>query len=236
MPTVTMGDIIGHDLYVKTTGKTESGYASDFKTIAFSFSPGQLIGNVYSWYTDPATGKDYFMFYPSVADFENFTNPYFVINSNNLDCPDMPGILDKINKQAAINAQANLQAAIDAAGGMIPYYFKKYGNIAIILIGASIVLPPILKSISKSKSVGATKKQTGSLLLLLLTAGVVMASTKKKQKLKGSVIVDPLSPGYYMQDNGATYIEPITVAPEAPIVLPGAPQTVPINYTQIIPN
>ena len=232
MATITAMDAVNHDLYAK---KNVVGYDASFTNITQNFSPGQLIGNIYSW----VTGKDgavYWMFYPTQDDYNNFTNAFYVRHdASALSLPDLPDILQQIDERAQVNAQIELQKQIDAAGGAIPYYFKKYGNLVLWGAGIAYVGIPLLKSISEKKSVGAAnKKAAGGLILLLLAGGVLMAAKKPKTR-SGSLIVDPLSPGNFVQDNGDTYVEPIIVEPTAPVLMPTLPQHIDVTSAPVKP-
>jgi hypothetical protein len=230
MATISANDVVNH--YMWTTDNVE-GYDFTFKNVTQNFAPRSLLGLVYSWVINPSDKQVYWMFYPTQQDYNNFTNAFYVKQDPNaLTLPDLPDILQHIQDMQDVQAKLKELDAIDSAGGLIPYYIEKYGKIALIAAGVIYVGIPLVKSISNKNTTGSIKKSSG-LLLLLLASGVLIAATKKK-KPKGSVIVEPLAPGNFVQDNGQTYIEPITVIPTTPVLLPSAPQilpnTQPINF------
>ena len=239
MSTINATDVVNHDMYAK--GSVQ-GYDANFVNITQNFSAGQLIGNVYSWIINPATKQVYWMFYPSLQDYNNFTNAFYVPQDPNLlSLPDLPEILQHIaDMQDVQNKLAQLDA-IDAAGGNIPYYIEKYGTYAIVLLIAGKIVVPLITG--SKKSVGSSsdaKKKMSPLLLLLLFGGGIYAANKWMSR-KGSVIVAPLDQGSYVSDQSASSsANPVTVTPQPTqqvitsdlptATLPAAPTTVP-NYS-----
>ena len=220
MPTINATDVVNH--YMWTTGSVQ-GYDYTFKNITQNFSAGQLIGTVYSWVINPETKQVYWMFYPTMQDYNNFTNAFYVPHDPNLlTLPDLPDILQHIADMEDVKKKLAELDAIDKAGGNIPYYIEKYGSWALaLLIVGKVVIP----ALSSRKSVGAVKhKASASPLILLLLFGGGLYAAKKWNSRKGSVIVMPLDQGTFV-----TPPEQIITNDLPAVNLPQAPQQVP-NY------
>lgn len=119
MPTIPIGRLIDKTLIAKTN---VNGYKGDFKTINYSFQAGAIIGKIYSWVTDAATGKLYFMVYVTNNDFTNFNPTYFLISDKQLKIPELPDILKQIEREKEAEDIKNIKET----KGIIGYYIEKY--------------------------------------------------------------------------------------------------------------
>ena len=71
MPNITADKVVNHLMYAKNN---VNAYEPGGKIVVKTFSPGQLIGNVYSYIE---IGNDlYWMFYLTPADYNNFNAVY----------------------------------------------------------------------------------------------------------------------------------------------------------------
>jgi hypothetical protein len=134
---VTADKVVNHDLYAKTT---VSALDWTFKNIARTFSAGERIGNIYSYFVNDS-GQLYWLIYLSKADYDN-QNPIYVLQeTGKLDVPDLPNILQKI-------ADEQKAAAIEK-NGVVGYYLETYLPYIVGAIVVAIALPSIVKSIKK---------------------------------------------------------------------------------------
>ena len=111
MPNITADKVVNHLMYAKAN---VNAYEPGGKIVVKTFSPGQLIGNVYSYIE---IGNDlYWMFYLTPADYNNFNAVYVKHDASKLSLPDLPAILDQIaaEKKAAIIAKKVSEAAAPA--------------------------------------------------------------------------------------------------------------------------
>lgn len=111
--------LIDKSLYATTP---QNGYKGDFKTLKYQFTTSGYIGKIFSYVTDHATGKLYFMVYVTTQDYNNFDPTYILIDPNKLNVPELPGIVAKLKQQEALEAQQN---EIDKVG-VFGYYLNKY--------------------------------------------------------------------------------------------------------------
>ena len=137
MPTVTADLILNHDLYAKGN---VNAFDSTFKNIVKTFSPGDLIGSVYSW-LQTSDGKIYWLVYLTKADYNNFNASYILHDPNTLTVPDLPDILQKISDEK--------KAADIAKNGVVSYYIGKYLPYIVGAAVVAIVFPSIVKSFKK---------------------------------------------------------------------------------------
>ena len=136
MPTVTADKVTNHLMYAKANVNALD--ATKTKTVK-TFSPGELIGNVYSW---QEVGSDlYWLFYLTQADYDNFNAVYVKHDASKLELPDLPSILQQIADEK--------KAAIIAKEGIVGYYVQTYLPWIIGAVVISIALPAISKSIKK---------------------------------------------------------------------------------------
>jgi len=137
MATVTADKVVNHDLYAKGN---VSALDWTFKNIARTFSAGERIGNIYSYFVD-SKGQLYWLIYLSRADYDN-QNPIYVLQeTGKLDVPDLPNILQKI-------ADEQKAAAIEKSG-VVGYYLQTYLPYIVGAVVIAIALPSIVKSIKK---------------------------------------------------------------------------------------
>jgi hypothetical protein len=136
MPTVTADKVVNHLMYSKANVNATD--ATGKKTVK-SFVPGDLIGNVFSWVE--INNEIYWLFYLTPADYNNFNAVYVKHDSNKLELPDLPGILQQIADEK--------KAAIIAKDGIVGYYVQTYLPWIIGAIVVSIALPAITKSVKK---------------------------------------------------------------------------------------
>ena len=136
MPNITADKVVNHLMYAKTNVKA---YEPGGKIEKATFSPGQLIGNVYSYIE---IGNDlYWMFYLTPTDYNNFNASYVKHDASKLSLPDLPAILDEIQTQK--------KAAIIAKDGVFSYYLQTYLPYIVGAVVVAIALPSIVKSVRK---------------------------------------------------------------------------------------
>ena len=136
MPNITADKVVNHLMYAKAN---VNAYEPGGKIVVKTFSPGQLIGNVYSYIE---IGNDlYWMFYLTPADYNNFNAVYVKHDASKLSLPDLPVILDQI--------AAEKKAAIIAKDGAFSYYLQTYLPYIVGAIVIAIALPSIVKSVKK---------------------------------------------------------------------------------------
>ena len=136
MPNITADKVVNHLMYAKAN---VNAYDPGGKIVVKTFSPGQLIGNVYSYIE---IGNDlYWLFYLTPADYNNFNAVYVKHDSSKLSLPDLPAILDQI--------AAEKKAAIIAKDGAFSYYLQTYLPYIVGAIVIAIALPSIVKSVKK---------------------------------------------------------------------------------------
>jgi hypothetical protein len=137
MATVTADKVVNHDLYAKTN---VNALDWTFKNVAATFSAGQRIGNIYSYFVN-SNGQLYWLIYLSKADYDNQNPVYILQETGKLDVPDLPNILQQIadqQKAAAIEKQ-----------GVVGYYLETYLPYIVGAVVIAIALPSIVKSIKK---------------------------------------------------------------------------------------
>lgn len=133
---ITVDKVIDHNIFANTE---VIGYDAMMKPKK-KFSPGQLIGSIYSWIIGN-DGNLYYLIYTDPQDYANF-NPTFVKDVyGQLSLPDLPDILKKIEEQKK-------QEQI-ATEGILGYYFKKYLPYIVGGVVIAIVFPAIYKSVKK---------------------------------------------------------------------------------------
>lgn len=137
MPTVTADLIVNHDLYAKSN---VDALDYTFKNISKSFSPGEYIGNVYSW-IQGNDGNIYWLVYLTQADYNNFNASYIKHDPGTLSVPDLPGILQKI-------ADEKKSAEIEK-NGVVSYYIGKYLPYIVAAAVVAIVFPSVVKGLKK---------------------------------------------------------------------------------------
>jgi hypothetical protein len=137
MPSVTADKLVNHDLYAKGN---VNALDSTFNNVAQTFVAGQRIGNIYSWIQGTG-GKIYYMIYLTKADYDNFNPVYVLHDSNKLDVPDLPNILQQIADQAKADAIAK--------NGVVGYYLQTYLPYIVGAVVIAIALPSITKSFKK---------------------------------------------------------------------------------------
>ena len=136
MPNITADKVVNHLMYAKAN---VNAYEPGGKIVVKTFSPGQLIGNVYSYIE---IGNDlYWMFYLTPADYNNFNAVYVKHDASKLSLPDLPAILNQI--------EAEKKAAIIAKDGAFSYYLQTYLPYIVGAIVIAIALPSIVKSVKK---------------------------------------------------------------------------------------
>ena len=136
MPNITADKVVNHLMYAKAN---VNAYEPGGKIVVKTFSPGQLIGNVYSYIE---IGNDlYWMFYLTPADYNNFNAVYVKHDASKLSLPDLPVILDQI--------AAEKKAAIIAKDGAFSYYLQTYLPYIVGAIVIARALPSIVKSVKK---------------------------------------------------------------------------------------
>jgi len=129
MPTnITADKIIGRQMYAK---RSVDGYNLPDKPnrVIKTYTAGQLIGNVYSW-SEKSDGL-YWLFY------SNNVPIYIKHQTGYLEVPDLPQIIDQINRKKE-------QDEIDRLGP-VNYYIKKYLPWIVGAIAVSFILPVIRK-------------------------------------------------------------------------------------------
>lgn len=190
MPTISAADVIDQTIYAK---RNINGYTSDFKTVKKTFSPGALIGQVYSWITSPS-GDIYWLVYADQNDYVKLNPIYIKHSASDLSLPALPDILQKISDQK--------DATDRQSKGLLQYNIDKYGKWVVGGIVVAVALPTIVRTLQQRKqsAVAGTNDKKALLLLLLLGGAVYLYAQSKKKKLKGSVIVHPLDPGEFVPD------------------------------------
>ena len=136
MPNITADKVVNHLMYAKAN---VSAYEPGGKIVVKTFSPGQLIGNVYSYIE--IGNSLYWMFYLTPADYNNFNAVYVKHDSSKLSLPDLPAILDQI--------AAEKKAAIIAKDGAFSYYLQTYLPYIVGAVVVAIALQSIVKSVKK---------------------------------------------------------------------------------------
>jgi hypothetical protein len=136
MPNITADKVVNHLMYAKAN---VNAYEPGGKIVVKTFTPGQLIGKVYSYIE--INNDLYWMFYLTPADYNNFNAVYVKHDANKLSLPDLPAILDQI--------AAEKKAAIIAKDGVFSYYLQTYLPYIVGAIVVSIALPSIVKSVNK---------------------------------------------------------------------------------------
>jgi hypothetical protein len=143
MPTINLANLI--DTTLVATAPVQ-GYGSNFKTVTYNFPSGSTIGKIYSYTTDAATGKLYFMIYVTNADYVNFNATYIPIDNTKMQIVELPEIVKQIEAQKALEAQQN---EIDKVG-LFAYYLNHYLPV-IIGVGAGLYLLTHLNRNSNAK-------------------------------------------------------------------------------------
>jgi len=136
MPNITADKVVNHLMYAKAN---INAYEPGGKIVVKTFTPGQLIGKVYSYIE--INNDLYWMFYLTPADYNNFNAVYVKHDASKLSLPDLPAILDQI--------AAEKKAAIIAKDGVFSYYLQTYLPYIVGAIVVSIALPSIVKSVNK---------------------------------------------------------------------------------------
>lgn len=136
MPNITADKVVNHLMYAKAN---VNAYEPGGKIVVKTFTPGQLIGKVYSYIE--INNDLYWMFYLTPADYNNFNAVYVKHDASKLSLPDLPAILDQI--------AAEKKAAIIAKDGVFSYYLQTYLPYIVGAIVVSIALPSIVKSVKK---------------------------------------------------------------------------------------
>jgi len=136
MPNITADKVVNHLMYAKAN---VNAYEPGGKIVVKTFTPGQLIGKVYSYIE--INNDLYWMFYLTPTDYNNFNAVYVKHDASKLRLPDLPAILDQI--------AAEKKAAIIAKDGVFSYYLQTYLPYIIGAIVVSIALPSIVKSVNK---------------------------------------------------------------------------------------
>jgi hypothetical protein len=136
MPNITADKVVNHLMYAKAN---VNAYEPGGKIVVKTFTPGQLIGKVYSYIE--INNDLYWMFYLTPADYNNFNAVYVKHDASKLSLPDLPAILDQI--------AAEKKAAIIAKDGVFSYYLQTYLPYIVGAIVVSIALPSIVKSVNK---------------------------------------------------------------------------------------
>ncbi|AXH77157.1 MAG: hypothetical protein [Bacteriophage sp.] len=190
MPSITAADVIDQTIYARNR---VNGYTSDFKTVKKTFSPGALIGQVYSWVTSP-NGDVYWMVYVDQDDYTNFNPTYIKHSASDLSLPALPDILQKISDQK--------DAADRQSKGLLQYNIDKYGKWIVGGIVVAVALPTIVRTLQhrKQSAVSGTNDKKALLLLLLIGGGVYLYAQSNKKKRKGSVEIGPLDQGEFGPD------------------------------------
>ncbi len=183
--TITVDKVLGHDLYAAAN---VNAYGSDLTTVKKTYSPGQLIGNVYSWIVKD--GEVWYEYFLTPYDYNNFNGTFIKHDAAKLSLPDMPGILEEIAAKADQEKRERL--------GTIPYYIEKYMPWIVGGVVVAVAAPALLKSSNKNVS-GMTEDQK-NISGLLITAGVIYILSKKK-KPADLIIGDPYD-GKYLDDQG----------------------------------
>ena len=137
MPVVTADLIVNHGLYAKSN---VDALDTTFKNIAKSFSPGEYIGNVYSW-IQGNDGSIYWMIYLTPQDYNNFNPVYVKHIPGNLSVPDLPAILQKLDDER--------KSAEIAKNGVVSYYIGKYLPYIVGAAVIAIIFPSVVKGLKK---------------------------------------------------------------------------------------
>ena len=137
MPVVTADLIVNHGLYAKSN---VDALDTTFKNISQSFSPGEYIGNVYSW-IQGNDGSIYWMIYLTPQDYNNFNPVYVKHIPGNLSVPDLPAILQKLDDER--------KAAEIAKNGVVSYYIGKYLPYIVGATVIAIIFPSVVKGLKK---------------------------------------------------------------------------------------
>jgi hypothetical protein len=137
MATVTADKVVNHDLYAKAN---VNALDWTFKNVARTFTAGERIGNIYSWFQGN-NGEIYWLIYLTKADYDNQTPVYVLQETGKLDVPDLPNILQKI-------ADEQKAAAIEKKG-VVGYYLDTYLPYIVGAAVIAIILPSIVKSMKK---------------------------------------------------------------------------------------
>ena len=136
MPNITADKVVNHLMYAKANVNATD--ATGTKTVK-SFSPGDLIGNVYSYVE--INNNLYWLFYLTPADYNDFNAVYVKHDPSKLSLPDLPSILQQIADEK--------KAAIIAKDGLFSYYLQTYLPYIVAAVVISIALPAIVKSTRK---------------------------------------------------------------------------------------
>lgn len=191
MPTITADKVVNHNIFAK---KNVTGYKYDYKTPTHNFSAGQLIGNVYSWTVAP-DGQVYWMVYVSPYDYANF-NPTYIPNIvGALDLPDLPGILEQIEKEK--------EAKEIEEKGLLRYYIEKYAP----WIVGGIVVAVSVPALNKNKTVNGMTPQDKNTAALV--GGLALLFLLAKYR-KGSLEIPPPDQGEFVPDTDTTTANPTT--------------------------
>ena len=137
MPSVTADLIVNHGLYAKSS---VDALDFSFKNVTKSFSPGDYIGNVYSW-LQGNDGSIYWMVYLTQSDYNNFNPSYIKHVPGTLSVPDLPAILQKLDDEK--------KAADIAKNGVVSYYIGKYLPYIVAAAVIAIIFPSVVKGLKK---------------------------------------------------------------------------------------
>jgi hypothetical protein len=165
--TITADRVLGHNIYAKGS---VTGYSYDLKTPKKTWSNGQLIGKVDSWYVSPE-GNMYWTVYLNNNDYNTGYSTYIPHDGSKLSLPDLPGILDDIQRKADEEKKERL--------GTVAYYIEKY---APWIVGGVVVAvaAPVLFNAGRKNVSGMTQDQK-NMAGIAGTALVIFLLTKKKK-------------------------------------------------------
>lgn len=139
MPNIPVNLFIDKQVYAARDGVT--GFAGDFKTKNYIFKKNNNIGKIYSYVRDNNTGKYYFMIYVTRDDYENFRPSYFLASAADLDIQGLKVAFQQFEKE---QKEKEAQQQINDKG-LFRFYIEKYFPVVLLIVGASYVVPKILK-------------------------------------------------------------------------------------------
>lgn len=183
---ITVDKVLKHDIYAKGN---VNAYDGTFTNIKKTFTNGQRIGNVWSWII--RDGEVWYMMYLTPSDYNNFIGTYIKHDAAKIALPDLPGILEEIQKE---KEQEDINK-----NGMLAHLAKKYAPWIVGGVVVAIAAPTLLNAGRKNIN-GMTSDQQ-NLAGIAVTAVAVYLLTRKKRKAGDLIIGDPYG-GQFLDDEG----------------------------------
>ena len=136
MPQITADKVVNRNLYAKSR---VYGYDGTFQNVTTIYTPGQLIGNVYSYIQQP--DGLYWMVYKTTADYNGMRPTYIKHDQSKLSLPDLPEILETISRE---QEKQKMQEK-----GVLQYNIDKYLPYVIGAVVVAVALPTLTNAIKK---------------------------------------------------------------------------------------